>query len=50
MTDGRKKTPEHLPIVNGIWSEARRTKAEKIAGKKKRAADTLADLPFFIVK
>ena len=39
MTDEKKKTLEHLSIVNGIWSEARRTKAEKIAGKRKRGKE-----------
>ena len=50
MTNTKKKTAEHLSIVNGIWSEKKRTEAEKIAGKKKRAKNDCAESPFSMVK
>ena len=50
MTDKKKKTSEHLSIVNGIRSESRRTEAEKIAGKRKRATNDCAESPFSMVK
>ena len=45
-----KKTHEHMTVVKGIRSEGEMTNEEKLAGRRKRASNDLAEAPFSMVK
>ena len=45
-----KRTYEHLSIVNGVRSTAMMSRKEKLAGKRKRATNDVAEAPFSMVK